>query len=80
MRAVSFAQMALGERDTVWDVGAGTGSVAIECAMLVRRGRAFAIERDADACMGMRQNREKFGAYHMMTAQNPVFILSGGGA
>lgn len=69
VRAVSLAHLALRERDTVWDVGAGTGSVAVECAMLARRGRVFAVERDADACEGIRQNREKFGAWHLRVVE-----------
>ncbi len=65
VRAVSVAQMHLRPSDVVWDVGAGTGSVAIECALLCRKGRVFAVERDAQACEGIRQNREKFGAWHL---------------
>jgi precorrin-6Y C5,15-methyltransferase (decarboxylating) len=52
----AFALAKLGPRvgDLVWDVGAGSGSVAIECA---RFGAAvIAVERNADACDRIRRN------------------------
>ncbi len=52
----AFALAKLGPRvgDLVWDVGAGSGSMAIECA---RFGAAvIAVERDADACDRIRRN------------------------
>lgn len=92
VRAVSIAQLALRETDVVWDVGAGTGSVAIECALLCRRGRVFAIERGEDACAGILENREHFGVWHLqavhgeapdalagLPAPDRVFIGGSGG-
>lgn len=52
--------------DIVYDVGAGTGSVAVETALLARRGRVFAIERDDDALDLIGANREKFGVYNVI--------------
>lgn len=45
VRAVGLSRLALGHADTVWDVGAGCGSVAVEAATFVPQGRVFAIER-----------------------------------
>ena len=43
----------------VWDVGAGTGSVAVECA---RFGAAvIAVERDAVRCERIRANAGRHG-------------------
>lgn len=93
VRAVSIAQLAPRAADVVWDVGAGTGSVAIECALLCRNGRVFAVERDADACQGIRENRGHFGAWHLrvvhgeapgalagLPAPDRVFIGGSGGS
>jgi precorrin-6Y C5,15-methyltransferase (decarboxylating) len=52
----AFALAKLGPRvgDLVWDIGAGSGSVAIECA---RFGAAVvAVERDAGSCERIRRN------------------------
>lgn len=55
--------------DIVYDVGAGTGSVSVEAALLARRGRVYAIERDAQAFDLIKANRERFGVYNL----DPVF-------
>ena len=43
------------------DVGAGSGSVAIECARL--GAAAIAIERDPESCARIRRNTERHGVY-----------------
>jgi precorrin-6Y C5,15-methyltransferase (decarboxylating) len=47
VRAIALAQLAIGPGSVVWDVGAGSGSVAIEAAQLSDPGTVFAIEEDA---------------------------------
>ena len=45
--------------DLIWDLGAGSGSVGIECA---RRGAAvLAVEKDAESCERIRRNAAKHG-------------------
>jgi precorrin-6Y C5,15-methyltransferase (decarboxylating) len=47
VRALALAQMDLHVGDVMWDVGAGSGSVAIEAAQLVAPGFVYAIEQDS---------------------------------
>lgn len=47
VRAIALAQMDLHSGDVMWDVGAGSGSVAIEAAQLVAPGMVYAIEQDS---------------------------------
>jgi precorrin-6Y C5,15-methyltransferase (decarboxylating) len=54
VRALALARLGPGVGDLVWDVGAGSGSVAIECARL--GAFAAAIERDPEACARIRAN------------------------
>ncbi len=50
VRAVVLAKLALPPTGVVWDIGAGSGSVAIECAALAPGLRVVALERNvADA-------------------------------
>jgi precorrin-6B C5,15-methyltransferase / cobalt-precorrin-6B C5,C15-methyltransferase len=46
VRAVALAQLDLFAGEVAWDVGAGSGSVAIEMAQLVTPGVVYAIEQD----------------------------------
>ena len=45
VRSVSLSKLRLTEDAVVYDVGAGTGSVSVEAALLAWRGRVYAIER-----------------------------------
>ena len=65
VRAIAIAKLRIAPADTVWDVGAGTGSVSIEAALAAPRGRVFAIEKNPDAIDLMRHNREALGAFNM---------------
>lgn len=59
VRALALARLGPGTGDLVWDVGAGSGSVAIECARL--GAAAIAVERDAAACETIARNADRFG-------------------
>jgi precorrin-6Y C5,15-methyltransferase (decarboxylating) len=56
-RAFVLSRLGAGPGDLIWDVGAGSGSVAIECARL--GAAAIAIERDPESCARIRRNAER---------------------
>ncbi len=59
IRAQVLARLGPGPGDLVWDVGAGSGSVAIECARL--GAAAIAVERDPESCARIRRNAARHG-------------------
>ena len=61
VRAVALAKLRLAATDTVWDVGAGTGSVSIEAALVARAGSVWAVERNAIGVRLIRENADAFG-------------------
>lgn len=69
VRAVALSQLDLHPGDVFWDVGAGSGSVAIEAAGQVAPGPAYAIEQDPADYHLIVANAEKFG----VTNVKPVF-------
>jgi precorrin-6Y C5,15-methyltransferase (decarboxylating) len=69
VRAVALAQMDLQPADVAWDVGAGSGSVAIEMAQLVAPGVVYAIEQDSADFHLIAANLQTFG----VTNVKPVF-------
>ena len=65
VRAAVLAKLAVRPEDTVWDVGAGTGSVSVELALAARRGRAYAVEYRDEALALIDANRSRFGAWNL---------------
>ncbi len=61
VRAVALARLALPSRGAVWDVGAGSGSVAVECARIGPALDVHAVERDADQVARIRTNADAHG-------------------
>ena len=65
IRAAALSQLAVRHGDTVWDVGAGTGSVSVELALAADEGRVYAIERRDEACDLIEANKRRFGAWNL---------------
>ncbi len=49
----------------VWDVGAGTGSVSVECALSCPAGRVYAVEKKEEALALLAENRARFHAANL---------------
>ncbi|MEM9828835.1 MAG: precorrin-6y C5,15-methyltransferase (decarboxylating) subunit CbiE [Planctomycetota bacterium] len=60
VRCIALGQLALRQDSIVWDVGAGSGSLAIEAASICTRGRVYAIEMDAEDYGLMIENAKGF--------------------
>jgi len=65
VRCLALARLCLHAGDVVWDVGAGSGSVAIEAARLCEPGMVFAIEQDATDYHLILANAETFGVKNL---------------
>ncbi|MEU0441687.1 precorrin-6y C5,15-methyltransferase (decarboxylating) subunit CbiE [Streptomyces sp. NPDC006186] len=59
VRALALARLGPRPGDLVWDVGAGSGSVAVECARL--GAAAVAVEKTADGAARVRANASAHG-------------------
>lgn len=62
VRCVSIAKLQLRRDAVVYDVGAGTGSVAIEAALRADRGQVYAIEIEEEAVRLIHENQKKMRA------------------
>lgn len=65
VRVLALAQLDIGPSSIVWDVGAGSGSVAIEAAQLASGGSVYAIEMDAEDHQLISANAERFGVTNL---------------
>jgi len=75
VRALVLAKLGPGPGRTVWDVGAGSGSVAVECA---RFGAwAVAVEADAAQCGRIRRNASAHGVRLRVVPGRAPDVLAG---
>ncbi len=65
VRVIALAELDLGPRSVVWDVGAGSGAVAIEAAKIAAGGAAYAIEMDTEDHQLIVANAERFGVTNL---------------
>lgn len=61
IRVLTLAKLGLFAGATVYDVGAGSGTIAIECKRLAPRARVFAVEKNPAAVKTMVENCRRFG-------------------
>ncbi len=69
VRAAALSKLRVAPGGTYWDVGAGTGSVAVAISALARDGRVLAVERDPEACGLILENAARFGAGNLTLVQ-----------
>lgn len=60
VREISICKLHLKKDSVVYDIGSGTGSIAMEIASLSDKIQVFAIERKEEAAELIRKNKEKF--------------------
>ena len=61
VRSVILSRLNLHDTDIVYDVGAGTGSVSVEAALLARGGHVYAFECEEEGCRLIEKNAWRFG-------------------
>ncbi len=66
IRSMALAEMDLGPGSVVWDVGAGSGSVAIEAAQIASDGTVYAIEIDPEDHQLIVENAKRFGVKNLV--------------
>jgi precorrin-6Y C5,15-methyltransferase (decarboxylating) len=60
VRALAVAALRLRPSDTLWDVGAGSGSVGIEAALTMPRGAVYAVDQSVEQIGFIRTNAVRF--------------------
>lgn len=65
VRCIALAELDLGPASVMWDVGAGSGSVAIEAAQISSAGKIFAIEMDTADHELISANAARFGVSNL---------------
>lgn len=61
MRALTLAALAPRAGETLWDLGAGSGSISVEWLLAAPNSRAIAVEPRADRIENIHENARRFG-------------------
>jgi precorrin-6Y C5,15-methyltransferase (decarboxylating) len=92
IRALTLSALAPRPGEVLWDIGAGSGSIAVEWALAAPGARAIALESRAERCANIRANAEAFGLAHrieviegtapgaLVGLPKPDAVFIGGGA
>ncbi|SMF27798.1 precorrin-6y C5,15-methyltransferase (decarboxylating) subunit CbiE [Desulfovibrio gilichinskyi] len=72
VRATGLALLGLSRGQTIWDLGAGCGSVSIEASFLAKNSQVFAVEKDTDRFEMIKENVRKFGAFTVVPVQGTM--------
>lgn len=75
VRALVLGWLGPGVGDLVWDIGAGSGSVAVECARL--GAAVIALERDPEQCERIRGNAARHAAPLDVVEGDALGVLDG---
>ena len=65
LRVMLLAHLRPRADSLVWDVGGGTGALALEIARLMPAGAVHTLERDPEAIDLLERNRQRFGIHNM---------------
>jgi precorrin-6Y C5,15-methyltransferase (decarboxylating) len=69
VRAVTLAKLRLSGSQVFWDLGAGSGSVAIESSLLIGKGRIVAVEKDLRRVEQIKANARRFRVRNLSVVQ-----------
>ena len=69
VRALALCKLRVKPHHTVWDVGAGTGSVSVEAARMATHGQVLAIERNPAAIELLHANKRSFGLTNLRVVE-----------
>ncbi|MBI5043621.1 MAG: precorrin-6Y C5,15-methyltransferase (decarboxylating) subunit CbiT, partial [Nitrospirae bacterium] len=60
IRAISLSKMRIRENSVIWDIGAGSGSIAIEAGRVAKMGKVYAIEKKHERIEQIKKNIKNF--------------------
>ncbi len=60
VRLLSISKLSLKDNDILYDIGAGTGSLSVEAALLLNNGWVYAVEEKEEGAELIERNRDKF--------------------
>ena len=72
IRALVLSKLRLQPDHIVWDLGSGSGSVAVEAALLADKGKVYAVEKKSERINLINSNKKRFGTSNLEVIQAEV--------
>jgi precorrin-6Y C5,15-methyltransferase (decarboxylating) len=69
IRAITLSKLRLEPHHTLWDLGAGSGSISIEAALFLKKGKIFAVEQNPVRIENIQNNKKQFNARNLKIIQ-----------
>lgn len=69
-RLLMLSHLRLEVSSVLWDIGAGTGTIAVEAGLLSSQGKIIAIERDEEVASLIQRNCDRFGVKNVEIIQD----------
>lgn len=69
IRVLTLAKLRVTPESKLLDIGAGTGSISVECGLLAPEGMIYAVEKEAPAIELIQKNCERFGVKNIRIIQ-----------
>ena len=69
IRAITLSKLQLETHHTLWDLGAGSGSISIEAALFIKKGKIIAIEQNLDRIEHIKKNQKQFKVRNLKIVQ-----------
>ncbi len=66
VRTLSVIKMQIVEKDVVWDIGAGTGSISVEAGINYPSSKIYAIEKNSEGIDLINENIKKFNVNNII--------------
>ncbi|MBE6046833.1 MAG: precorrin-6y C5,15-methyltransferase (decarboxylating) subunit CbiE [Clostridium sp.] len=77
-RSLSIIKLGLTQNSVVYDIGAKTGSVSVEAALNIPKGKVYAIEKDDENINIINENKKKFKAdnLYIVKGKEPEILMN----
>jgi precorrin-6Y C5,15-methyltransferase (decarboxylating) len=69
IRAITLSKLRLASDHILWDLGAGSGSVAAEASLLIKNGKIFAVEKNSARITHIKNNKKRFDIGNLKAIQ-----------
>jgi len=69
IRAIALSKLRLEPHHTLWDLGAGSGSISIEAALFIKKGKILAVEQNPVRIEHIKNNKKQFNVGNLKVVQ-----------